>query len=179
MKITTNLISRPGKFAPYMVIGLWLWSAALILFAVFLWLRVGHLHQEVPALKQRLEQFNSRSGGVDPVTLPPRDELMAVKKSIAFINRLSGSHNGSLLSALDRLEAQLPHDVSLVELSYRRRAGAIQMTAEAVRSEVVGKLLHDLERSGHFSEVLLVRQSSNPDNHSGRIRFEIQLKERP
>lgn len=184
MKITTNfnsrlLISRLGKFAPYIAIGLSLLSAALILFAVFLWLLVGQLSREAPALKQRLEQFASPLKGVDTVALPPRDELAAAKESIASINRLSGSHNGSLLSALDRLEAQLPHDIRLNELSYRRRAGEIQMTAEAVRSAVVGKLLHDLERSGHYAEVLLVRQSSNPDNNSGRIQFEIQLKERP
>lgn len=179
MKIITNFVSPPGKYAPYLAIGLWLFSAALILLAVFLWLRVGQLHQEVPALQTRLEQFNSRLGSSDTVALPPRNELMAVKESIASINQLSGSHNGSLLSALAKLEAQLPHDVSLVELSYRRRAGEIQMTAEAIRSEVVGKLLQDMERSGHYSEVLLVRQSSNLDNNSGRVQFEIQLKERP
>ena len=184
MKITTNLISPPGKFAPYIAIGLWLLSAALLMLAVFLWLRVGQLHQEVPALKTRLEQFNSRLRGVDAVMLPPHEQLMAVKESIASINQLSGSHNGSLLSTLAKLEAQLPHDVSLVELTYRRRAGEIQITAEAVRSEVVGKLLQDMERSGYFSEVLLVRQASNSQasnagKNSGRVQFEIQLKERP
>ena len=179
MKITTNLISRPGKFAPYMAIGLWLLSATLMLFAVILWLRVGQLYQEAPALKTRLEQFNNRLRGVDAVMLPPRDELMTLKESIASINHLSGSHNGSLLSTLAKLEAQLPPDVNLVELSYRRRAGEIQMTAEAVRSEVVGKLLQDMERSGHYSDVLLVRQASNRGNNSGRVQFEIQLKERP
>ena len=184
MKITTNFISRQfisrlGIYAPYLAIGLWLLSGLLILFAIFLGLRVGQLSREAPALKLRLEQFNSQFQGVDAVALPPRDELMAVKQSIAAINKLSGAHNGSLLSVMSRLEAQLPHDIRLVELSYRRRTGEIQMTAEAVRSELVGKLLQDMERAGDYSEVLLVRQSSNQDNHSGRIQFEIQLKERP
>ena len=179
MKISTNLIARPGKFAPYMAIGLWLLSATLVLFAVFLGLRVGHLHQEAPALKMLVEQFNSRLSGVDVVALPPRDELMAVKESIASINQLSGSQNGSLLSALAGLEAQLSPEVRLVELSYRRRAGEIKITAEAIRSKVVGKLLQDLERSGHYAEVLLVRQSSNLNNNSVGVQFEIHLKERP
>lgn len=179
MKINTNLISVPGKPAPYLAVMLWLLSATLLLLAVFLWVRVGHLYQEVPALKTSLAEFSSLPGGDDAVALPPRGELTAVKESIASINHLSGAHNGSLLSALVGLEAQLPPDVSLVELSYRRRAGEIQMTADATRSEAVGKLLQDLERSGNFSEVLLVRQSSSRGNNSGRIQFELRLKERP
>lgn len=179
MKITTNFISPRGKHARHLATGLWLLSAALMLFAVFLWWRAGQMYQEVPLLKARLEQINSQYGGAAAVVLPPRDELMAVKKSIASINQLSGPLGGSLLSTLSKLEGQLPQDVGLAELSYRRRTGEIQMTAEAERSEAVGSLLQDMERSGHFAEVLLVRQSSNPDNHSGRVQFEIQLKERP
>ena len=79
MKISTNLIARPGKFAPYMAIGLWLLSATLVLFAVFLGLRIGQLYQEAPALKMQVEQFNSRQKGVDAVALPP------APKGIAFV----------------------------------------------------------------------------------------------
>lgn len=179
MKINTNFISPPGKFAPHLAIMLNLLSVALVLFAIFLWVQVGHLHQQVPALKNSLAQFKSRPGGVADVALPPRAELATVKASIASINHLSGAHNGSLLSALVGLEAQLPPDVSLIELSYRRRAGEIQMTADAGRSETVGKLLRDLERSEKFTEVLLVRQAANRGNNSGHIQFELHLKERP
>lgn len=179
MKINTNFIVRPGRAAPYIAIGLWALSAMLVFAAVFLWVRAGQLYQEAPALKARLAQFNSRLAGIDAAALPPRDRLMAVKESIASINQLSGPHNGSLLAAMTALEALMPHDVSLVELRYRRRAGELQMMAEAGRSEVVGKFLQELERTGHYSEVLLVRQSSNPGDSAGRVQFEIRLKERP
>jgi Fimbrial assembly protein (PilN) len=179
MKIAINFIPRPGKFAVHIAIGLWVLSAILVMTSVFLLFRIGNMYREVPALKARLEQFNSRLKGVDAVALPPRDEMIAVKESIASINKLSGSHNGSLLSALVKLEAQLPNDVGLVELSYRRRAGEIQMAAEAASNDVVGKLLQELEHSGQYSEVLLARQSSGSDQNSGRVLFEISLKERP
>ena len=177
MKISTNLVSRPGKIAPHIAVGLWVLSAMLILYSAVVWFRIGQLYQQIPALQTRLEQFGGRHKGVD--ALPPRDELIALKDSIASINQLSGSHNGSLLSALVRLEAQLPNNVSLDELNYRRRAGEIRLIAHAGRSEAVGKLLQDMERSGDFSEVLLVRQSSDSDSQSGRVQFEISLKERP
>ena len=179
MKIITNLVSTPGKQAPYIAIGLWLLSAMLVSCAIFIVWRVGQMSEEIPALKTRLEQFNnSRQKGSDTAVLPPRDELAMVKDSIAAINQLSGPHSGSLLSALLKLEDQLPQDVSLVELSYRRRAGEVRMTADAARSDAVGNVLQGMERSGHYSEVLLVRQFSSQDIPSGRMQFEIQLRER-
>ena len=178
MKLTTNFISRPGRSAPYIAIGLWGLSAMLVVAAVLMWVRTGQLYSEAPALKARLAQFNDRLAVHDEVALPPYNELMAVKESIASINQVSGSHNGSLLAAMSKLEALLPHDVTLTEFNYRRRAGELQMVALAARSEVAGKFLQELERSGHYAEVLLVRQS-NQDNNSARVQFEIHLKERP
>lgn len=179
MRLTTNFVHPVGAAAP--VLAATLWGIALISLAAAVWLTIDTFatRRELPDLKERLTQVETRAQEADAEDVPPRKELASLKQRVSLVNGLIGGQGRPLSTLLTRLEPLISDDTYLVSLHYRQRAGEAQLVAEAQRAEALSMLLLKLEQSGYFAEVLLTRQSLRTARGRKHVQFEMRLKEKP
>lgn len=178
MKLITNFVHPVGDAAPILAAASW----AVVLIAVASTIALGvnaySLRGEIPALKERLARVEMQAREAKTEDPPPREQLAALKRRVALLNGFAGGRGQLFSVLLTRLEPLMPAETYLVSLHYRQRAGETQLVAEAERAEVLTRFLLNLEKSGHFSEVLLTRQSLRTARGRKHLQFELRLKEK-
>lgn len=162
---------------PYLTGMFLLLSAAAVVIATLLYASARQVSAELPALEEQFSRYRSRETSM-PGVLPPHDKLVALQSQVLALNGLTGTAGQSLPLLLARLEKLIPDRVWLVSLQYRAREGETKLVAEADRAELLTEFMDRLDRSGHFSQVLLTRQAQRSEDAKHAIQFEIQLREK-
>jgi Tfp pilus assembly protein PilN len=145
---------------------------------VWLGLTSYWLHHDLPNIRKRLAQVESHAPAHDAVPAPSREKLAALRQRVAVINGLAGGDGVPLTTLLAQLETLLPDSAYIVSLHYKRRQGEARLVAEAAQSETLTAFLQNLEKSGHFSEVLLTHQSQRITNGAKHTQFELRLRQK-
>ena len=178
MRLTTNFVRPVGSAAPALAAAFW--GVALISVVAGAWLtfETFSMRGELPELKERLAEVETRAQQAQTQDAPGRKELASLKQRVSMVNGLVGGQGRPLSTLLMRLEPLIPDETYLVSLHYRQRTGEAQLVAEAQRAEALSLLLLKLEQSGYFSEVLLTRQSLRTARGRKHVQFEMRLKEK-
>ena len=175
MKITTNFSSPAGRLIPYLTGTLVLSSAVVVVVSIVLLASTRQISAELPILEEQIAHYRGREIP-KPVDLLPQDKLVALRTQVQVLNRLTGSAGQALPLLLAHLEKLIPDGVWLVNLQYRAQEGETKLVAEADRTELLTEFMGKLDRSGHFSQVLLTRQAQRSEGAKHAIQFEIQLR---
>ena len=177
MKITTNFVASPVRWARPLAAALW--GMVGVAAAVTLWLVHATMESrdEIPDLRERLAQLEQRQRAITTPEKPLPAELHDIKRRVAALNALSGNQGRPAMTLLVDLERWLPDQVWLVSLHDRVKSGEVLLVAESESVEPLTAFLLRLERQPRFSEVLLVKQTPRAAPRRS-IQFEIRLKER-
>lgn len=176
MRIVASFVHAPGRFAPWLALGVATLGVVLAVAALAFAAHAWTLRSELPELEQRLERARKAAEEVAATPLPPAAELERLRARVAAINQVTGSGGDALTGVLQRLENHLPDDVALITLRYQRRQGEIVAVAETGRAELLTETLQRLERNAVFREVRLLRQSERSGGRGG-VQFELRLKD--
>ena len=183
MKIALSFIEHPGRWVRATVTVLVASAVALLALAFWAAAAAHAVRSELPELRERLAKAGP--GTKAPVrtkesaaTLPPAASLEMLRRRVAGMNALFGHTGQPLLHNLVLFERLLPANARLVSLHQASETGTVTIVAEAESHEALAQFLQNLEGSGRFAEVLLVRQSQHSGRGGSVRRFELRLKER-
>ena len=176
MKITASFVSRSGRSAPWLALGLVAVGVIQLIAALVFAVQGWGLRAEQTELETRLTRAKQAAEEVAESPLPPQSALYQLRSRIAAVNQVTGSGGDALTGVLQRLENGLPDDVALVSLRYQRRQREILAVAETNRADILSEVLQRLERNAVFREVRLVRQSERTGGQGG-MQFELRLKD--
>lgn len=179
MRLITNFVHPVGDAASILAAALWAIVLSALATTIGLGVNAYAMRAEIPQLKERLARVELQVREAQTQDPPSRQQLTALKQRVALLNGLTGGRGQLFSVLLTRLEPLVPAETYLVSLHYRQRAGETQLVAEAARAEALTRFLLNLEKSDHFSEVLLTRQSLRTARGRKRLQFELRLKEKP
>ena len=162
---------------PYLTGMFLLLSAVAVLISIELYMVSRQISSELPELKKQLARYQG-SENTTPSELPPHDKLVELLTQIRALNGLTGTTGQAMPLLLVHLEKIIPDGVWLVNLQYRAQEGETKLVAEADRMELLTEFIDRLDRSGHFSQVLLTSQAQRSEGAQHAIQFEIQLREK-
>jgi hypothetical protein len=179
MKLETNFTAPIRALAVRTALTVWALALVLAIAMVALWVDAAAIRAQREESTDRLAQLEARRGtlGAQPAT-PSAGEIAALQTRVATVNALSVTGGRQIVALLALFEELLPSDAWLVSLSHKARDGEIVLVAEAAQAEQLTQFLLSLEKSSHFSEVLLSRQTPLvAEGHRG-VQFELRLRER-
>jgi hypothetical protein len=182
MKINLSFIGHPGRWVPAAAAVLFGLSAALLVVSIWLVTYANSVRNELPALRERFAKVESqprppvKTNG-SAATLPPDDTLKSLRRRVAGVNTLLDHRGQPLFHQLVLLEQLLPANARLVSLSLQSETGTLTLVAESEQHEALAQFLQNLEGSGRFEEVLLIRQTQRSERSSALRQFEYRLKE--
>lgn len=183
MKTALSFIPHPGRWLKVVTAFLYCSAAGIIALGFWAVVSASTVRSELPDLRERLakavaETRTPAQKNVGEAALPPDDVLNALRQRVAGMNVLLGHSGAPLLDRLVLLEKLLPVNARLVSLHHVSETGTVTLFAESESHEALALFLQNLEASGQFAEVLLLRQSQ-PAGRAGALRqFELRLKER-
>lgn len=175
MKFNTNFVNPTGQVRAYLV-GFFIFSsAAAIIISIALYISARQISAEMPMLEERLLSYQKREI-YKSTELLPHNKLIELRAQIAGVNSLISASGQTLPQLFTRLEKLIPDGVWLESLQYRSVENEIKLAAVSFHGEHLTDFMGRLERSGYFSQVLLIRQMQHSNSAQGAIQFDIQLK---
>lgn len=176
MKITVNFSAGAGGMTPYLISSCLILAIAAGIATVMLSLSASEIRGDVMGLQEQLARYE-RHNAVAPENLLPDERLVALREQVKVLNGLTGQSGRSLPLLLAILEKVMPDGVWITNLQYRPLEMETKLLIEADRTELLTDFMDRLEHSGHFSRVLLTRQTQRSEGAQRTTQFEIQLQE--
>jgi hypothetical protein len=183
MKTELSFIPHPRRWVPATTAVVLSGAAALLALAVAIVMGAVSMRERLPELRAELTRSDTHARIAaatrqSPAVLPPRASLVSLRQRVARANALLGYNGQPLLQHLALLEKLLPAGAWLVSLHAVNETGTVTLVAESESQDALPLFLQNLEASGQYAEVLLVRQSQREAAAGVRRQFELRLKER-
>ncbi|MDH4133767.1 MAG: PilN domain-containing protein [Gammaproteobacteria bacterium] len=185
MKTALSFIPHPGRWVKVATVFLYGSAAGVIALGFWAVMSASTVRSELPDLRERLAKVVAETKTKSPAqknareaVLPSDDVLNALRQRVAGMNVLLGRSGTPLQDHLTLLEKLLPVNARLVSLHHLSETGTVSLLAESESHEALALFLQNLEASGQFAEVLLLRQSQSAGRAGSLRQFEIRLKER-
>ncbi len=178
MKIKTNFSAPLPNLAPLLAATFAAFALCMLIVAFWFAADTLALKKNRPELEAQLAKLNNQRLAQAAPKFPSKSELADLKQRVTLINTLSAAQGWSFPVLLAKLEQLLPDYAYLTQIHHKLDTGEIQMTVESASAEVLTAFLVKLEKEGHFSEVLLIKQAQHAGAGGKRIQFELRVKEK-
>ena len=178
------MMMRSGNFAtafrPHVkLVATSVWLVVLISGFVLLWLlnNAAKLEEQAARLVKHSEALQVEYIDMEVAIeiKPPTAEITnALAAEIEYFNTLSGERRAPILEVFELLEAHIPAEVWLQQLSYNIETGRLQIALLSDQESALPPVLKALENIAGFSNVILERQIRLQGNGTGLVQYDVE-----
>lgn len=157
---TSNFASKGPR--PVVAIGGVIWAVAVATLALlFVALNdVASLRDGLAQTNDHIERLEEQAASLrdQAVDAPDVAALRLQSEKVGFFNALTGPRQVPLTSVLALLEADLPRDVWISQMTYNEETGRLSLSLRTDKDAALPAALRTLEASDTLQNVILERQ---------------------